>query len=370
MAARPKSLAAAAVAATVLMTGAPAVAAPAGTLQKVALDTGGRAWARVLQVNGRGEILGYASDPEASGGIRPVLWQRYDTLTDLGRPGDYPMALNNRGDVLGETWIWRDGRIVSLHHPSQPVRAADLNDHGQVTGTLEGSTPWLNRAFRWQDGQFTDLGAPGDESWTVGIAVNNRGVVLGWVYEEIGLPAGGFLWRNGVMTVFGTEFASITPLDLNDRGQVLSNAQVTEDAAVHPYLWYRGRMTDLMAGRPHATGLGQDINGAGDVAGSIDSRPVLWRGGRTMFLLPPKWRGTAVSVNERGDVAGVAATGSGDEADARVFLWRDGRVHFSRPETGSLSRPYVAGVDERGRVAGGLGDPGTGETRAYVWRLV
>jgi hypothetical protein len=55
--------------------------------------------------------------------------------------------------------------------------------------------------------------------------------------------------------------------------------------------------------------------------------------------------------------------------DSRPVLWRDGRVHFSEPETGAYSRQYAAGVDERGRIAGGLSDPTTGDSRAYVWRL-
>jgi probable HAF family extracellular repeat protein len=357
--------------ALVLLTGAPAAAASTapGTLRKVALDSAGASTARVLYVNGRGDIVGYLPAPAAGGGSRPVLWRRYDTLIDLGRPGDLPYALNNRGDVLGDTWIWSNGRVVPLAHPSRPVSAADLNDRRQVVGTLEGSSPPSTRAFRWQNGQFTDLGAPGEERWTRGTAVNNEGTVMGWVYQTLGVPAGGFVWRDGVMTVFGTDLAYISPLEINDRGQVLSNGQVTEEGSNHPFLWHRGRMVDLMAGRPDAFGIGQDINGAGDVVGSMDSRPVLWRDGRAIHLLPEGWRGTAVSVNERGDVAGVVGSGTGEDPDGRVFLWRNGRVLLSEPETGVFANPYVAGLDDRGRVAGGLGDStgATGESRAYVW---
>ncbi|MEV6493439.1 hypothetical protein AB0M20_33190 [Actinoplanes sp. NPDC051633] len=348
------------------MSGSPATAAPAvptasGTLRKVALDTGEFTSARLTAVNRRGEIVGVLRDPEANGGVRAALWRRYDTMIDLGVPGELPTALNNRGDVLIADLIWTNGSLRPVRHPTLSARPTDLNDHLQVTGTLESGSLYEYRAFRWQDGQFTDLGTPYPDAYTRGQAINNRGTVLGTVHDAVVQPVG-FVWRDGVTSVFGAGLHQIAPIDINDRDQVLSYGSATEESPVHPYLWQRGKLVDLMAGRA-ADGIPQDINNAGDVVGSIDSRPVLWRAGRTIHLLPPAWRGLATHTNERGDIAGVAGTGT----DNRVFLWRNGHVRFSEPETGTFNRPSVAGVDERGRVAGGLGDELTGENHPVVW---
>jgi probable HAF family extracellular repeat protein len=365
--------AAGAAAALILLTGAPAsAAAPAatGTLRKVALDTADVAEARPMFINRRGEIAGYLVDPDINGGARPVIWRQYDQAIDLGRPGEPPAALNNRGDVLGADWIWSNGQVRILEHPSsRRVWATGINDHGQVAGTVEGDPISLTRAFRWQDGQFTDLGIPREDTWTTGVAVNNRGAVLGWINEPLRSPVGGFVWRNGAMTVFGTDLYTITPKKINARNEVLSWGQALPDGSVHPYLWRNGRLIDLMADRPGVDGVAQDLNNAGDVVGSIDSRPVLWRDGRTIHLLPREWRGGAIDINERGDIAGGVNIGTGEDVDTRAFLLRDGRLYLSARETGRFTGVQVVGMDERGRIVGSLQDVvgGTGDARAFVW---
>jgi probable HAF family extracellular repeat protein len=355
-------------AATLLLTaGVPATAAPITyrTLTRVDLATVGTG-GTALDINGRGQILGYLPDATAPGGIRPVLWTDYRNPTDLGRPGDYPYDLNNRGDVLGDAWIWSNGRLSPLEHPSLSVRAVDINDRRQVVGQLESTTTFDTHAFRWQNGRFTDLGAP-EGLMARADAVNNQGTVLGTVFNALDPPSGAFVWRDGVMTVFGTELASITPKKINDRGQVLLWGGPVIDSYIHPYVWQHGTMIDLLADRPNASGFGNDINNAGDVVGMKDDRPVLWRNGRTIQLVPPGWTGNALSINERGDIAGGVGIRTGETTENRVFLWRNGRIYLSEPATEPLSFAYAVGVDEHGTVAGMRNDPTTGDRYPVAW---
>jgi uncharacterized membrane protein len=169
------------------------------------------------------------------------------------------------------------------------------------------------------------------------------------------------------MTVFGTELASITPKKINDRGQVLLWGGPVVDSYIHPYLWQNGTMIDLLADRPNASGFANDINNAGDVVGMKDDRPVLWRNGRTIQLVPPGWIGNALSINERGDIAGGVGIRNGETTENRVFLWRDGRIYLSEPATDPLSFAYAVGVDEHGTIAGMLNDPTTGDRYPVVW---
>jgi uncharacterized membrane protein len=112
-------------------------------------------------------------------------------------------------------------------------------------------------------------------------------------------------------------------------------------------------MRDLMAGRPAETGQAWDVNNAGQVAGNIGSRAVLWQGGQTVELAVPGLSTNARDINERGDVTGWSI--SGQPAQSHVFRWRDGRALLSEGYSTEMV-VEVAGIDSHGRVAGVVDD--------------
>jgi probable HAF family extracellular repeat protein len=356
----------------VLAAGVPAGAAGTAdrTLKLIRLDSGG-VQGEVLDINARGQILGYLAD---AGPIRPILWRRNGAAVAIGVPGGYPHGLNDRGDVvLGASLLstdpslWSNGQMTPVAHPSRTVHVLDINNRRQVVGSLTTDSPQQTTAFRWRNGQFIELDGPAGKN-TIATAVNERGDVLGLVLEPFGPTVDTFVWRKGAMSLLGLSGEQGNARDINDRGQVIGNRFVGESGS-HPFLWQRGTMTDLMAGRPDLNASAADINNAGDVVGRMDSRPALWRHGRTVLIGPAAWTGSAQAINEHGDVAGAFTINRvEDEFDSLVFLWRDGRLLLSEPVIRPL-RPRVVGMDESGRIAGYLSNSETGESRPVVWAV-
>lgn len=146
------------------------------------------------------------------------------TVTDLGSLGwrrdwiweSSALALNNAGDVVETTtsptdpsmtlpFIYRDGTMTAITDWTGEARG--INDAGQVTG---GATPpgeIMPRAFMYQNGEFTDLGAlPGysNQPYAVGCAINSSGMIVG------DSKSGALIYENGAARP-NPEAAAATP---------------------------------------------------------------------------------------------------------------------------------------------------------------
>ncbi len=126
--------------------------------------------------------------------------------------GTEPLAINNKGQVVGESagsgFVWQDGKTTDL--PPLPdweaSGASAINDSGLVVGEsyngIHGKKPgW--RACLWdQKGEVTDLGSLGGDS-SEAQAINSKGQVVG-TSDLVGADpasstAHAFLWQDGKM---------------------------------------------------------------------------------------------------------------------------------------------------------------------------
>ncbi len=253
--------------------------------KKIELDTFW-SWSYAEDINDHGQIAGAADS-------RAVIWQG-DIKIDLGalHPGgnSYAFAINNQGHVVGRSTT------------------------GMCTGYDDGDTfeyPCGDHAVLWKDGTITDLGTLGGET-SEARNINEQGQIVGSSLTADG-QVHAFLWQNGIMTDLGTWGGAFSyAFDVNDNGQVVGYSE-TADENIHGFLWQNGTMTDL------GTFLAGAINNSGQIVGSgSGGGPLLWHGGTIIDIGSLSGRrGSAVDINEQGQIAGFGYV----DSYAHVTIW-------------------------------------------------
>jgi len=215
-------------------------------------------------------------------------------------------SLDNALDPLtglpaGLAVLWKSGQIVNLGTLGGYESAAGaVNRPGDVVGAALNSTPdpfpsrppyydffyfgngTESRAFLWRGGTMRDLGTLGGPD-SAAFFVNDQGQIAGSsdVDFNVNPVTGGptvhpFLWERGVMHdliadapagTFGGTFGIAAWL--NERGQVLGTMNLTGDTSWHSFVWDQGVVTDLgTLGGVNTTA--QWLNNAGHVVGKSD----------------------------------------------------------------------------------------------------
>jgi probable HAF family extracellular repeat protein len=179
-----------------------------------------------------------------------------------------------------EAVVWgpKQGEIHELPPlPGDSIGAAvGINDKGQVVGGsgVCGFPSFADsvHAVLWQNGSVTDLGSFGGVMNNGGLAINNRGQVVGLSDLADDTTAHAFFWENGSMTDLGTlpgDFFSIAQ-GINDAGQVVGQS-CDVNFNCRAFLWQGGVMTDLNALISPTSSVsrldGKDINSQGQIVG-------------------------------------------------------------------------------------------------------
>jgi probable HAF family extracellular repeat protein len=199
-------------------------------------------------VSDHGWALGVQSDsPFASG--TPVAWTPAGVLVTLPEPppGTVPSGdvagtrrIKDRGQIaldlvvdgVNRAAVWRVGGSVTLLPTlgGPASRAVAINRRGDVVGQ-SSTAVGASHAVLWRarDRRIVDLGTLTGAGNSQGLLLNDRGDVAG-------LSAGAdgrirpFLWRAGTMaelpTLGGTSFSPAAfPVDIDERGRVVGNAE-------------------------------------------------------------------------------------------------------------------------------------------------
>lgn len=197
-------------------------------------------------------------------------------------------------------------------------------------------------------------------------AVNNRGQILGNADEY---HAG--LWTRGRVMRLPLPRGTIScqPKALNDAGTAVGTAFGERDN-VRAVLWKNGRVVLLSRRESEA----MDINNAGQIVGSVGNRAVVWEAGRAHDL--GGMAGDAALLNDRGD---ILVAGWDDPTYRAIrrggrYVLREIRdrvpnavLEILDPGRSEISL-FPAALNDRGEIAGGNRGHGDYNHRAFLWR--
>jgi uncharacterized membrane protein len=219
-----------------------------------------------------------------------------------GVPFISPVAINNRGDVVGSIWptdspgeitafIWtRNGGFQII---AAGAVAQDINDKGEVAGFYYPCTGCGPAGFIWNERTgFSSLGR------VLPQAINNRGDVAGQCDSSVACAiVGGQLteWPCNLDGCFMQARA------INDRGDVVVLREFSNSGSDLTVFLHTGDPIFL------GEAVGNDINNRGVVVGySSANFPQLWTAASEVLAPPVTFFGALQAVNARGLAVGYS----------------------------------------------------------------
>ena len=197
---------------------------------------------------------------------------------------------------------------------------------------------------------FTSLSYPGAR-WTVAYVVNNRGWIVGYYGDSLGLNHG-LLYRNNSYRSFDfPEGTNTNALGINDLGEIVGIYQGV-DGLTHGFL--RTEVGFIRIDYPGAANtLPYKINSADEIVGffqnpgSSDGQGFEYQSGQFTAINYPGASGTAAyGINNKGQIVGSYSSGSGTSGfidDGGAF------TSITVPDT---DNPTLTGITDKGLIVG------------------
>ncbi|MDB5790633.1 MAG: hypothetical protein JWQ80_657 [Massilia sp.] len=169
----------------------PRVAVAWPGLAPVALETFGTSYSAASDINNAGQVVGHGVSPHSS--EIALLWAPNKGVLDLGLPranSSIAEKINANGLVIGFTrapgspargFVWSRENGPVLIHPTDPgaeTRTRDLNNPGQVVGSLNGRAFVWTRAEGVVDLNTRILGAPPELVLHEASAISDNGSIV------------------------------------------------------------------------------------------------------------------------------------------------------------------------------------------------
>lgn len=336
-----------------------------------------------LALNDSGQVVGESFLAEE---FQPphAFFHDGSTLIDLGTLGGFSstaVAINNAGQVTGkflttggteEAFLYHQGSIASIGHLGGFYsRAAAINQTGAIAGNSLTSG-FDQHAFLYTNGVMLDLGHLGS-GYSDAFAVNDNNMVVGESYLDTG-DLHGFVYANGTMTDIGTLGGNYsTAYALNNAGQVIGVA-TTAAGALQGFVYHNGTITSLgalggSASMPYAINhLGQIVGEAEDATGAM--RAFLWQDGVMTdlnSLLPTTSNWVLESARFINDAGRIVGTGT-LEGQSLWFLM-DLATGQNHPPTAAATADQSSSCSGIVTLDGtGSSDP-DGDPLMYTWTL-
>jgi len=302
---------------------------------KIDLGTlgGKNSWTMYNGINDRGEAVGLAetADPDPNG-------------EDL---------CGFRTHLTCRPFFWKNGHMTALPTlGGNNGQASGINRHGQIAGFaengIEDSTCPPNATNNritlpvlWEKGKAQPLPTVGSDPDGQAWGINNLGQAVG--YSGTCTFPNAVLWENGTaIPLPDLGIPGALAVAINDQGQIVGQG-VSADGTVLAAVWQNNTVTGLGLLPGDATSFAEGINNQGQVVGSNTdsagdwSHAFIWQNGvmtdlNTLFPASSNLYATmANSINERGQISGMATVLSGPNA---------GKIHafLATPVNASLGK--------------------------------
>lgn len=225
---------------------------------------------------------------------RAALWQngQMRDLGTLGGPDAIAWLVNESGQIVGSSYtnytqslacpgflttdpfLWNGGKMTNLGTLGGTCGfPSALNNRGEVVGDSSVAGDASMHAFLWDRGVLTDLGTLGG-SFSAANAISDSGEIAGYATNARDQAVFAVLWTQGQMTDLGTLDGDpcSSANSINSREQVVGLSATCDFATRRAFLWEHGSMVDLNTLVPPNSGLqltiAEAINDHGEIAGN------------------------------------------------------------------------------------------------------
>lgn len=266
-------------------------------------------------------------------------------LTDINPSGartSFGSGINDAGDVVGRMYsasfsergfLYSGGAVTDLGllpgaAPNGYGSAAvGINNAGQIVGSSNTGTTFIQQGFLDQNGQMSPLPGMAQVVGLVPAAINNAGVVAGdsplaAVSNTIGSM---FIDDNGVVSYVPCQHVFCFPNSINSSGQVAGYGDDGTTLNDYAFVYMNGALQQIGALPGESSSRAYGINDAGQVVGSssnpepyINGSAFIYQNGVMTNLNsliqdsdPGLWLVSANGINNSGQ---IIAEGLDDEA--------------------------------------------------------
>ncbi|MFO7524437.1 MAG: T9SS type A sorting domain-containing protein [Ignavibacteriaceae bacterium] len=240
-----------------------------------------------------------------------------------------PSSINDSGQIVfydgvqGTNVIWHNGTLTSIGTlGSGNVHAHCINDSGKVVGEYDEGD---SQAFISYNGNMTSLNVLSNIEVSVAKGINKTGNIAGWAQADTGsLKA--VRWVNGNMQYLGygslNNFTGIAQ-DINNSGYI-AGEYVNQNLQSRGFVWQNNSLTEIntFGGddcRPVSiNNINQVVGGARDQNGN--EKAFLWQAGNMTNLGSlESSQSKALCINDSGQIVGLTY-----HEKRRAFIWEDG----------------------------------------------
>lgn len=332
-------------------------------------------------VNSSGQVIGISAVSEEA--FHGFVWDG-GKLRDLGTfPGgalSIALGINDSAQVVGigddrhgnaRGFLWDKGKMRDLGHLGGGLTlATSINNRGGIVG-ISVTKEHTGHAFIWQDGRMRDIGTPKGCDFSVGQDVNDAGTVVGIALNSKGRTTD-YIVRN-IVYVLPDKFWAV--LDVReyrrDPKRIAGSwfARLNEANSMRGFVWKNGKFVDLRGKRDQTIAI--SLNNRGTVAGAEFSeqdesvRAMLWESENgTELPLPSGFSDSfAVDIADDGAIVG----GAFSDKDVTACLWKGGKAYDLNkmlPSGSGWTLYFAEGINRKGQIVG-VGEK-DGKIRAFL----